>query len=179
MKRTVQRKALILTALVVSAGLAVWGQNAGYVSPNEEIPGPPVEQPIAYSHKVHVGTLGLQCKDCHKPDAEGFLMQYPDEQTCMACHAAIKTDSAEIQKLAAFAGKGEKVPWNQIYRVPDYVWFAHASHTEAGVECATCHGSVAEHDVLFKAKPTSMVSCMECHAERGAPNSCDFCHDPG
>ncbi|MBI1356991.1 MAG: hypothetical protein GC160_21845 [Acidobacteria bacterium] len=175
---TVPRIASLLTLLLAAAGLALWAQT-GYVSPTEEIPGPPVEQPIAYSHKTHVGTLGLKCSDCHQPDDEGFLMRYPDEQKCMACHAAIKTDSPEIQKLAAFAAKAEKVPWNQIYRVPDYVWFAHASHSEAGVECAACHGDVAQNDVLFKAKPTNMVSCMECHAEHNAPNSCDFCHDPG
>jgi hypothetical protein len=173
-----QRIGLLTALLLAAAGLSVWAQS-GYVSPSEEIPGPPIEQPIPYSHKHHVGTLGLQCAQCHKTDADGFLMEYPDEQTCMACHQAIKVDSPHIQKLTEFASKGESVPWEQIYQVPDYVWFAHASHTEAGVECATCHGNVAESDVLFKAKPTNMISCMECHAEHGAPNSCDFCHDPG
>ncbi len=156
----------------------MWGQT-GYVSPSEEIPGPPIEQPIPYSHKHHVGTLGLQCAQCHQSDEDGFLMQYPNEQVCMACHSAIKTDSPHIQKLAASAEKGESVPWEKIYHVPDYVWFAHDSHTDANIECSTCHGQVAEHDVLFKAKPTSMISCMECHAEHNAPNDCDFCHDPG
>lgn len=140
---------------------------------------PPPEQPIPYSHKLHVGKLQLECTQCHQTDEDGFLMQYPATETCMACHQAIKTDSPHIQKLAKIAESGEPVPWVQIYKVPDYVWFAHASHTEAGVECGVCHGPVAERDALFKEKSTSMASCMQCHAAHGASNACDFCHDPG
>ena len=175
MKRTV----VILLALTVCGSLALWAQQAGYVSPAEEIPGPPVEQPIPYSHKHHVGTLGLKCAECHETDEDGFLMQYPATDKCMTCHQAIKTDSPHIQKLADFNAKGEPVPWVQIYQVPPFVWFAHASHSEAGIDCATCHGKVSERDVLFKEKATNMVSCMECHAEHNAPNDCDYCHDPG
>ena len=140
---------------------------------------PPPEQPIPYSHKLHVGKLSLKCADCHQTDEDGFLMQYPATERCMACHQAIKNDSPHIQKIARFAESGEAVPWVQIYRVPDYVWFAHASHTEAGIECGTCHGPVAERDALYKEKSTSMASCMQCHAAHGASNACDFCHDPG
>jgi hypothetical protein len=174
----VKRILAVLFPLALFASLAVRGQRA-YVSPAEAIPGPPVEQPIPYSHKRHVGTLGLKCTECHQTDKDGFLMQYPANDKCMTCHAAIKTDSPHIQKLTEFNAKGEQVPWVQIYRVPPFVWFAHASHSEAGIECSTCHGAVAERDVLFKEKPTNMVSCMECHAEHNAPNDCDFCHDPG
>ena len=126
-----------------------------------------------------MGTLGLKCSECHQTDEDGFLMQYPATDKCMTCHTAIKTDSPHIQKLTEFNAKGEPVPWVQVYKVPPFVWFAHASHAEAGIDCATCHGKVAERDVLFKEKATNMISCMECHAEHNAPNDCDFCHDPG
>ena len=149
------------------------------MSPTEKLPLPPPEQPLPYSHNLHVGRLSLDCKQCHQPDEEGFLMSFPATETCMACHQAIKTESEHVQKLAGFAESGESIPWAQIYRVPDYVWFAHESHTEAGVECETCHGPVAEREQMFKEKPTNMVSCMDCHAKTGAPNDCDFCHDPG
>lgn len=173
------RSLVAAAAVLLLAGLLVWGQRAGYVSPEEKIPGDPVEQPIPYSHKLHAGTLGLPCKDCHQPDADGFLMSFPAEEKCMACHVSIKSDSPRIEKLAEFAAAGERVPWEQIYRVPAYVWFAHASHSEADIGCEVCHGPVAEREVLFKEKPTNMVSCMDCHAAHNAPNDCDFCHDPG
>lgn len=139
----------------------------------------PVEQPLPYSHKTHVA-LGLQCRDCHAIADPGFLAGYPAEATCMACHSAIKADSPHIQQLARHSAEGSPVPWKRVYRVPDFVWFSHASHVlDASVQCETCHGPVAEREVLFQEKPTTMAACMECHARNSAPNDCDLCHDPG
>jgi hypothetical protein len=139
----------------------------------------PVEQPLPYSHKTHVA-LGLQCRDCHVIADPGFLAGYPAEGTCMACHSAIKADSPHIQELARFSAEGNPIPWKRVYRVPDFVWFSHASHAvDASVECETCHGPVAEREVLYQEKPTTMAACMDCHARNNAPNDCDLCHDPG
>ncbi len=181
------RSARRLSTLLVIVGTALFAvlraQDFGdrnYVFRIEKLPLPPPEQPIPYSHKLHVGKLGLKCADCHQGDRDGFMMEYPSEDKCMACHAAVKTESPHIQKLAEFAGAGKPIPWVRIYRVPDYVWFAHASHADdAGIACETCHGPVSERERLFKEKPTNMVACMDCHAEEDAPNDCDFCHDPG
>lgn len=140
---------------------------------------PPVEQPLPYSHKTHVG-LGLECRGCHQIADPGFAAGYPPESTCMACHTAIKTESPHIQQLAKYSADGAPVPWNRVYRVPDFVWFSHASHVEdAAVACETCHGPVAQRDALFQEKPTTMAACMDCHARNNAPNDCDLCHDPG
>lgn len=158
--------------LLVSSVLILAAQQ----TKEEKIPGAPVKQPIAYSHKVHV-SLGLKCANCHNMPGEGFLATYPKEQFCMSCHSSIKKDSTEIQKLAAFAGNKQQVPWARVYRVPDIVWFNHASHVTSGkVECQTCHGDVGNRDVLFKEVSTSMNSCMACHAARKVSNACDFCH---
>ncbi len=139
----------------------------------------PVEQPLPYSHKLHVA-MGMQCRDCHSIPEPGFLAGYPAEATCMACHTSVKADSVHIRKLAQFSSEGRPVPWNRVYRVPDFVWFSHASHVvDAAVSCEVCHGPVAERDALFQERPTTMASCMECHAEYGASNDCDLCHDPG
>jgi hypothetical protein len=164
------------SVLVIGAILALAAQQKEYKPKEEKIPGDPVTQPIAYSHKKHVA-MGLKCANCHTMPGDGFLATYPKESVCMGCHSSVKTDSPEIQKLAAFAAKKESVPWARVYRVPDIVWFNHAVHVkEAKAECATCHGEVAQRDVLFQEKSTSMNSCMACHAQHGAPNGCDFCH---
>ena len=168
--------------LAVVAALAALQRAFPQSGPAAGAPPPapvPVEQPLPYSHKVHVA-LGLQCRDCHAIADPGFLAGYPAEATCMACHAAIKVDSPHIQQLARFSSEGRPVPWKRVYRVPDFVWFSHASHVEdAGVDCGTCHGAVPERDVLFQERPTTMAACMQCHAEYNAPNDCDLCHDPG
>ena len=97
---------------------AVWAQTA-YKPVTQELSREPVEQPLPFSHKAHVA-LGVKCRDCH---------------------AATKTESLHIRKLAEFDKAGEPVPWVKIYRVPDFVWFSHASHVEdAAIACASCHG---------------------------------------
>jgi hypothetical protein len=134
-------------------------------------------QPIPFSHKQHVA-VGLKCLDCHPIRQPGFAAGLPKETTCMGCHLTIKTASPSIQKLAEF-NKGKKpVPWVKVYKVPDYVWFSHeVHHREAKLDCAECHGPVAQRDVIAKEKPTSMNACMDCHRQRNASNECDVCHD--
>ena len=164
--------------LAIGATRWLYGQSAAPPELGASVP-VPVEQPLPYSHKTHVA-LGLQCRDCHAIADPGFLAGYPAEATCMACHSAIKTDSPHIQELARLSAEGSAVPWRRVYRVPDFVWFSHASHVEdASVDCETCHGPVAEREVLFQEKPTTMAACMACHAQHSAPNDCDLCHDPG
>jgi hypothetical protein len=144
---------------------------------DEVLPKAAPEQPVPFSHKLHISN-GLKCADCHPIRDPGFQAGYPKEATCMGCHAAVKKDSPHIQKVAAAFKAKQPLPWVKVYRVPDYVWFSHASHAQdAKISCAECHGPVAERDVLAKEKPTNMHSCMQCHAKRGASNGCDFCHN--
>lgn len=141
----------------------------------EEKPPPP--QPIPFSHKAHAAAA-LKCLDCHSIRKPGFAAGYPREDTCMACHVSIKAATPAVRKLAEYHRNRRPVPWVKIYRLPDYVWFSHQSHhQEAGVGCEVCHGPVAEREVITKEKPTSMASCMDCHAARAAPNECNFCHE--
>ena len=139
---------------------------------------PPAPQPIPFSHKAHTAAA-VKCLDCHTLRKPGFAAGLPSEQTCMGCHATIKADSPAIQKLAEYARAKKPAPWVRVYRIPDYVWFSHAvHHKEANIGCEVCHGPVGERQVLTKEKPTSMASCMECHARNKAPNDCSgVCHD--
>jgi hypothetical protein len=167
-------------ALILLAGLAALAAQRKYEAKKEQLPGEPVVQPIAYSHKKHL-SFGLKCSNCHTipNDAgnDGMMATFPKEAVCMGCHQSVKTDSQEIQKLAAFAQKKQPVPWERVYRVPDIVWFSHAVHVkDAKLECRSCHGAVEQRDVLFKEVSTGMMACMECHARMKAPNGCDTCH---
>lgn len=175
----VRRGSALLCLLAVLVAVP-WLFPQAAAPPSEPPPaGVPVEQPLPFSHKAHVA-FGAQCRDCHAIAEPGFAAGYPAEATCMACHVAIKAESPQIQKLAEFSAAGEPIPWKRIYRVPDFVWFSHASHVEdASVACETCHGPVAQREALFQEKPTTMAACMDCHARHGAPNDCDLCHDPG
>ena len=44
------------------------------------------EQPVAYSHKLHVGELGLDRRYCHASVETSSVANVPPTQTCMNCH---------------------------------------------------------------------------------------------
>ena len=136
----------------------------------------PPEQPLPYSHKQHLA-LGLKCKECHAMPDPGELMSLPATGKCMTCHAAVKTDSPSIRRLAEFHKDTRPVPWVRVYQIPSYVSFSHKAHLETGATCETCHGKVAERDRLFKETDISMGGCMTCHRVNKAPNDCTFCHE--
>lgn len=133
-------------------------------------------QPIPYSHKVHIAA-GAQCKDCHTNPDPGDFMGIPEASVCMNCHRSIKADSPAIQKLAGFAKSHKDIPWVRVYKLPDYVFFNHTEHMEKGAKCSTCHGDVAQMDVMHKVTDISMGACMACHQANKASVSCTYCHN--
>jgi hypothetical protein len=145
--------------------------------PLKSVP-PPPEQPIPFSHRKHV-SQGLKCAECHPMPDPGDFAEIVSTEKCMQCHSAIKTDSPAIQKLADFHRRGGQVPWEPVYLVADYVFFSHKVHTtQAGAECADCHGPVGERDALAKERDISMAACMECHRAKSASLECNYCHEP-
>ncbi|MGH9660594.1 MAG: cytochrome c3 family protein, partial [Bryobacteraceae bacterium] len=125
-------------------------------------------QPIPYSHKQHIAA-GLQCRNCHEIPEPGDFAGIPATSKCMTCHTVVKKDSPAIEKLAAYHRDGRPVPWARVYRIPDYVFFSHKEHlARSGATCETCHGPVAERDVMRREKDISMQGCMECHRTKSA-----------
>jgi Cytochrome c7 and related cytochrome c len=169
------RRIAVLLVLLLMVSVVVRARPA--VAPQAPPPQGPV-QPIPYSHKQHLA-LSLQCRTCHvNPDA-GKLMTYPPAQFCMGCHQTIAADRPSIQKLAEFAASGKPIPWVRVYQVPDYVYWQHGSHLEAKVDCAECHGPVAERDVIaLETNVVKMLGCVTCHDKRQAYTDCGACHAP-
>ncbi len=141
--------------------------------PDLKIPREAPEQPVPYSHKLHL-SKGLKCAQCHPNPEPGDFMTLPKAPVCMGCHTTIRKDAPAIQKLAAM----ERVRWVPVYRVPDWVSFNHKKHlAAAGVTCESCHGDVAEMEAMRRVKDISMAACMECHRATKASNACLLCHD--
>jgi hypothetical protein len=134
-------------------------------------------QPIAYSHKVHLENA-MACLDCHTGVESGPMAGIPGVETCMVCHSAIATDHPEIQKLAAFQGRGEDVPWQRVYDYSPsaHVRFEHAPHIRAGVDCARCHGDMTRQTVAVRAVNLTMGTCVTCHQQGKASVDCTTCH---
>src|SRR5215472_18939818 len=92
----------------------IFGLLAGILmaqAPQPKVLLPAPQQPIAYSHKIHAGTLKLQCAQCHPIPGDGDFATIPATSTCMACHKSIKKSNPEIAKLATADAKGEPVEW--------------------------------------------------------------------
>ncbi len=134
------------------------------------------EQPIKYSHKLHVETLGIECQYCHSGVAKSPYATLPAVETCMGCHKHVKTDSPEIKKLAKHYEEKTPVEWEPVNNLPEHVNFNHQRHIKAGVSCQNCHGLVQKMEVVEKVSSLKMGFCISCHRENGASIDCGVCH---
>jgi hypothetical protein len=134
-------------------------------------------QPIAFNHRVHI-EHDLQCTSCHVGVTQGPDAGIPSVSDCMACHQVIAADHPEIKKLAAYAAKGQEVPWQPVYWFyPSvHVKFWHEPHVRAGVSCAECHGDIAKETIALKTKDLNMKFCLTCHNAKGVSVDCTTCH---
>jgi mono/diheme cytochrome c family protein len=147
-------------------------------------------QPIHYSHRIHAGENGIDCKYCHSAARVSKHSNIPSLNVCMNCHKNISevaetTATEEYSKafydeqiaklydavgwdksLQKYTGKTKPVKWVRIHNLPDHVYFNHSQHvTVAGVECQTCHGPVEEMEIMKQHAPLTMGWCINCHRE--------------
>jgi|TARA_Y100000385_G_scaffold218565_1_gene227882 mono/diheme cytochrome c family protein len=147
-------------------------------------------QPIHYSHKIHAGDNGIDCKYCHSSARVSKHSGIPALNVCMNCHKSIYEVSestgndeyskafydGEIKKLydavgwddtnQKYTGKTKPVKWVRIHNLPDFAYFNHSQHVSvAGLECQTCHGPVEEMEVMYQFSPLTMGWCINCHRE--------------
>jgi hypothetical protein len=129
------------------------------------------EQPVPFSHALHVGQLGMNCQYCHQSVYDSPHATVPSTQTCMACHKLIKKDSPLLSQVRQSwdsanldpGNPGNPVPWKRIHKLPEYAYFNHAVHVNRGVSCVSCHGQINEMPVVWHDKALSMGWCLNCH----------------
>ena len=150
--------------LVVLSGIVTAGANY-YMTPKYTRVGYAPVQPVPYSHALHAGQLGIDCRYCHSNIEKSGVANLPTAQTCMNCHNQVKKDSPLLAVVRHSYETGEAVPWVKIHQVPDYAYFNHAIHVNRGVSCVECHGKINEMEVVAHAKPLSMGFCLDCHRD--------------
>lgn len=136
-----------------------------YFSPEFIDVGYEPEQPVPYSHVLHVDKLGLDCQYCHTNVEVSPLANLPATQTCMNCHSQVRTESLKLLPVRESWATDKPVEWVKVSFLPEYVQFSHAAHVNNGVGCETCHGRVDEMEVVYQAEPLSMGWCLECHRQ--------------
>ena len=86
------------------------------------------EQPVPFSHQVHVAQLGMDCQYCHTQVEESRHANIPATQTCMNCHSQIRTDAETLQPVRDSWETGEPIEWVRVHMLPDYAYSSH-QHT--------------------------------------------------
>jgi len=122
-------------------------------------------QPIAFSHRLHPGTLRIPCQYCHAGVLKSRQAGIPSAEKCMNCHKVTRTERPEIVRLAAVYTEGKPLEWKRIHSLPDHVFFDHRPHVGAGMLCQTCHGEVQTMDVVYQQMSMRMSNCLGCHRD--------------
>jgi hypothetical protein len=125
------------------------------------------KQPIDYSHRLHAGQLGIDCRYCHASVENSAVASIPSTQTCMNCHAQIKVDSPKLALLHESWETGAPIEWVKVHDLPQYAHFNHSAHVNVGVGCESCHGRIDRMEVVMQAEPMSMGWCLDCHNNPG------------
>jgi len=120
-------------------------------------------QPVPFSHKHHVGELGLVCRCCHSSVEDSSSAGMPPTQTCMACHSQIWTNAAILEPVRASYRDSTPIVWTRVNALPDFVYFNHSIHIAKGVGCTTCHGPIGEMNITWREQSLYMRWCLECH----------------
>ena len=121
------------------------------------------KQPVNYSHQLHAGELGIDCRYCHYTVEKSKSASVPATEICMNCHNQIQTDHPEVKKVIDSYNSNTPIDWVKVHQLPDYSYFNHSAHVNAGVSCVSCHGRVDQMNVVHQVESLSMGWCLECH----------------
>ncbi len=162
--------AIISLAAIIILLFAVWDYN--YYFPS--IMG--AQQPIPFSHRLHVNKKHISCFMCHSGAVKNARAGIPPLETCMLCHSKIIIHYPQIEKLRNHYYQNKPVEWIKINNLPDFVYFNHSVHINKGIDCSKCHGNVDQMDRIVQAKELTMGFCIDCHKQNNATHDCFTCH---
>jgi hypothetical protein len=198
---------IVLAVAVLFSGVLLASRAPLFRLPGNQQGYEPV-QPIAYSHRLHAGELQIQCQYCHFGADRSRHAGIPPASVCMNCHkfitaslGAIRAEdelatkekrsprpivSAELRKLYDAVEQVRPIAWTRIHSLPDFAYFDHRPHVNAGVACQQCHGPVESMERVRQVADLSMGWCVNCHRDANrtavmgkrvnASINCSTCH---
>lgn len=134
-----------------------------YFTPSNTQVGYTPNQPVPYSHRLHSGELGMDCRYCHSQIEQSHEAAVPPTQTCMGCHSIVHTESEKLAPVRESWETDESIAWIRVHQIPDHAYFNHSAHLSAGVGCTSCHGRIDQMEVVGVQEPIAMQWCMNCH----------------
>jgi hypothetical protein len=138
------------------------------------------------------------CMNCHRfVTAPLGAIRAEDEQAKKEGRKPQRIVSPEIQKIYdALALDADlkrdpsktqtPIAWVKVHNLPDFAYFDHRAHVNAGVACQQCHGPVETMERVQQAQPLTMGWCVNCHRAAtangvagkpvNASTDCSTCH---
>ena len=159
---------LVLGLVAALAGGAVAAGVTFYLTPKYTRAGYQPVQAVPFSHQIHAGQLGVDCRYCHNGVEKSWFANLPGASTCMNCHNQVLKDDSRLALVRESAETGKPIPWVQVHKVPDYVYFNHSVHVTRGIGCVECHGRIDQMAEVRHDKSLSMSFCLECHRNPAA-----------
>jgi hypothetical protein len=128
-------------------------------------------QPVPFSHELHAGKLGMDCRYCHTTVDRAAFAAIPATEVCINCHnpqqdpmvSGIWKELPSLEKVHESYATGEPIEWVKVHQLADYAYFDHAAHVNKGVSCVSCHGRIDRMAVVETVEPLSMSWCLDCH----------------
>jgi hypothetical protein len=134
------------------------------------------EQPIPFSHRVHAGVKGIDCRFCHPNVARSTHPGLPPVEKCLFCHEYIIKNHPQIRKEHRYFDEQEPIPWRKANFLPEHVLFNHQRHIQNDIQCRACHGRVETMDRIA-GREFRMGFCLKCHRAEDANVGCWLaCH---
>jgi hypothetical protein len=155
-------KASIVLGGLLAATAVTWLLSANR-TPYISLVNVPREQPVPFSHKHHVGGLGIDCRYCHTSVEEAAQASLPSTKVCMTCHSVVWTNAAMLEPVRESYRTDRSIEWLKVHDLPDFAYFNHSIHVKKGVGCATCHGDVAQMPLMMRKNTLNMEWCLACH----------------
>ena len=115
------------------------------------------------------------CMNCHRfVSAPLGAVRAEDEQAKEEHRDPRRVVSPEIQKLYDALALNDRmqrdpareprpIAWTKVNNLPDFVYFDHRPHVNAGVSCQTCHGPVETMERVRQVPDLTMGWCVNCH----------------
>lgn len=152
-----------IAAAVVTAGTALamlysMG-NSSYFTRQKEAR----HQPISFSHRHHVESMGIECRYCHVHAEESPFAGIPPTHTCMTCHSQVWSKSPYLEQVRSSYAEEEPIRWVRVHDLADFVYFNHSIHLKKGIGCENCHGRVDKMAAVYKEHNLTMGFCLNCH----------------
>jgi len=148
---------------VFFAGAAVWAWDTMLRSSYTTQVNVARTQPVPFSHKHHVGGLGLDCRFCHSSVEDSAFAGIPPTKTCMGCHSLVWKDAPILEPVRESYRSDLPIEWTRVHDLPDFAYFDHSIHVSKGIGCTTCHGDVDQMPLMWRTATLNMDWCLDCH----------------